>query len=103
MDENGEPKVVYHGSRIDNIEIFDDGRGIIYTTHDVDFAKEFMISNETDRTYELFVNLRNPADPVNDSTALDIIADVNSEDSDLVLESFEYGDEPFLLIEHPEM
>lgn len=60
VDENGEPLVVYHGSKIANIRVFkkDDYNSGYYFTSDINYAKDKF----GDKIYSVFLNIKNPFD-----------------------------------------
>lgn len=60
VDENGEPLVVYHGSKVTDIRIFkkDDYNSGYYFTSDINYAKS-KFGNEI---YQIFLNIKNPLD-----------------------------------------
>ena len=69
VDENGEPLVVWHGTRDADFTVFDSryattADGFIWTTADRATAEEYAIADpaygETSRLLPLFVNARNP-------------------------------------------
>lgn len=65
VDEAGEPLRVFHGSGADDIEVFRPSRTgnlgpAIYTTPDVEAAKEFAKTHDGAKVYELFVDAKNP-------------------------------------------
>lgn len=79
VDENGEPKVVYHGSPHGNIEVFKEES---YFTGDKAYADQYQRptgsnwrgdqSSINPKTYEVFLNIRNPFDTNNNEEAREI-------------------------------
>ena len=105
VDENGEPKVMYHGTKSDPFTTFDpeaSGRGIIYTTEELAYAEDYTKDSDGN-VMEVFVNMRHPADPANDNASIAIIADIHKEDADIVLEAFTDGYDPYELLENPKI
>jgi hypothetical protein len=71
VDENGEPKVVYHGSKVVNIEIFNTKVGaktkskmqLLFGTHFAQSVVDAEIyAKEKGKIYETFLSIKNPID-----------------------------------------
>lgn len=76
VDEAGEPLHVFHGSGADDIEVFRQSKTgnlgpAIYTTPDVEAAKEFAKTHDGAKVYELFVDVKNPLKISNSLEAVD--------------------------------
>ena len=64
LDKNGEPLIVYHGSRKGEFECFDPSKGnpcssgALYFSNSLEFAKKF--SGSEGHNYEVYLRINNP-------------------------------------------
>ncbi|MFA6935093.1 MAG: hypothetical protein WCR70_07475, partial [Sphaerochaetaceae bacterium] len=110
VDENGEPKAMYHGSSFENITEFKNGdRGIIYLTDDPGVAQDYADGKITsqegsgNKVYELFAKIVNPATS-HDKGVIDILYKrwkQNGDTRESIIEAFDEGYDPYLLLEDP--
>ncbi len=59
VDENGEPKVVYHGTKRGKFVVFNEMRDGIYFTDNIEAAKSYGWG-EHDSVFDIFINVKNP-------------------------------------------